>query len=216
MAARKKKVTKKKVTKKKDDAVQTVQLKPLRLQNAALTIVGTSPLLQNSMSNKSKNQMREKKLGKNTKTREVLNIEAEAEAAAYRLSNGKHAMPVTAIKGSMVSAAHKDIGIDKVRVRKGLFIHADEGHLVAMKTPGYEISEDPARVANGRMDLRYRPRFDKWSVDLRIQYDMDLLQLDDIVNLLNRAGFGVGVGDWRVEKNGDYGRFKVTTTRKNR
>jgi hypothetical protein len=61
----------------------------------------------------------------------------------------------------------------------------------------------------GAADLRYRPQFDQWSVDINIEYDADLLQQGDIVNLIDRAGFGVGVGEWRPEKGGEFGRFAV-------
>jgi hypothetical protein len=27
--------------------------------------------------------------------------------------------------------------------------------------------------------------------------------------MIERAGFGVGIGEWRPEKDGDYGRFRV-------
>jgi hypothetical protein len=33
---------------------------------------------------------------------------------------------------------------------------------------------------------------------------------EQIVNLFWRAGYQVGIGDWRPEKNGDFGRFTVS------
>jgi hypothetical protein len=32
------------------------------------------------------------------------------------------------------------------------------------------------------------------------------------VNLFNTAGFGVGIGEWRSEKDGQHGMFHVATT----
>ena len=44
-----------------------------------------------------------------------------------------------------------------------------------------------------------------------IDYDEEMMQIDTIINLLNRAGFGVGIGEWRPEKDGQFGRFRVKT-----
>lgn len=48
-----------------------------------------------------------------------------------------------------------------------------------------------------------------WSVEITCEIDSKLLTIDDLVNLVNRAGFGVGIGEWRPEKSGEYGRFEV-------
>lgn len=215
-ATSKKKVTKKAATTKAAAGAKTqsVKLRPMRLQTACVTIRGTTPLIQHKMSEKSKRQMRERKAGKKTRDREPCNPEVEFEEATYRLSDGSYAIPVISIKASMITAAHRDLGIEKTLVRKALFIEADEGTLVEMKTTGPKMREDVVRVQSGSADLRYRPEFQQWEVDLRIQYDQDLLTLDDIVNLLNRAGFGVGVGEWRPEKGpGLNGRFQVAMTK---
>jgi hypothetical protein len=61
----------------------------------------------------------------------------------------------------------------------------------------------------GSTDLRYRPQFDDWSVKITAQVDADILSADILANLVKRAGFGVGIGEWRPEKGGDFGRFEI-------
>ena len=39
-----------------------------------------------------------------------------------------------------------------------------------------------------------------------------MLTTDDIINLMNRAGFGVGLCEMRPEKGKEFGRFEVDTT----
>jgi len=64
-------------------------------------------------------------------------------------------------------------------------------------------------LGNGAADIRYRPEFDPWSVDLEIKYNAAVLSAEQIVNLVNLAGFSVGVGDWRPEKSGTHGTFHI-------
>ena len=42
-----------------------------------------------------------------------------------------------------------------------------------------------------------------------VEYVASFITLDQVLNLFNHGGFSVGVGDWRPEKNGQHGRFKV-------
>jgi hypothetical protein len=71
------------------------------------------------------------------------------------------------------------------------------------------MREDMVRVGMGTADIRYRPEFTEWSVKLPIKYNADAISLDQLVNLFTLAGFGVGVGEWRPERDGQYGMFHV-------
>jgi hypothetical protein len=201
-------------TKKKTEEVEQITIKPPRRKIIDIEIRGTSPLVMHKWDEKAKEQMRRKHAGDKTKNRDVRDPEAECEAATYRLSDGRVGFPVTAFKGAMINAAHKDLGLPKTLVKSGLFIHSDEDDLVWVDTPTEKMREDVVRVGQGSTDLRYRPQFSEWRVKLRMEYDEDLLTANALVNLLNRAGFGVGVGEYRPEKGGDWGRFEVVGTEK--
>lgn len=192
-------------------AVETVvNLKRINVQSLKLTIEGITPLIQHQWSEKAKRMMREKGLGKKTKTRDARDPKQEARAATYFNQDGTVAIPLLALKSAIITAAHKDIGIEKTLVRKALFIKSpDASLLLPIKASPPSVREDNVRVGNNAADLRYRPQFDTWSVDVLLEYDADLLQPDDIVNLIDRAGFGVGICEWRPEKGGEFGRFRV-------
>ena len=68
---------------------------------------------------------------------------------------------------------------------------------------------DVVRLKNGSADLRYRPELMNWSAILRITYDNGLISPSQIASLFYRAGYSVGVGDWRPERDGDFGRFTI-------
>ncbi len=68
------------------------------------------------------------------------------------------------------------------------------------------IGSWPNKVA----DLRSRPEFLDWEVDLQIQYNAHLFRPEQVINLLRWAGDAVGVGENRPEKTGnDWGTFDV-------
>lgn len=187
-----------------------VKLEPIKSQLVELRIVGTSPYISHAWSEKALKMIREKQAGKKTKARDVREPEAEAMAAAYYTEDGEYGIPAMAIKAAMIGAAHKDLGIEKTLVKKALFLRCDDANMVL--PIAYEkmvIREDQVRVGQGSADLRYRPEFRGWSAVVVFEVDTALLTDADLVNLLNRAGFGVGIGEWRPEKGGEFGRFSV-------
>jgi hypothetical protein len=190
-----------------------ISLREINLQTVELQILGTSALIQHCWSAKGLREMRmtksERALHKKQNPPKSRNPEEEAEAATHRMSDGSYAVPVTAIKASIISAAHKDLGIEKTAVKKSLFLIADEGDLIRMTCSEPTVREDIVRIGMGSTDLRYRPQFDDWSVKITAQVDADILSADILANLVKRAGFGVGIGEWRPEKGGDFGRFEI-------
>ena len=74
------------------------------------------------------------------------------------------------------------------------------------------MREDMVRVGNGAADIRYRGEFNNWSADITIRFNKNgLYSLDQIVNIINAGGFACGVGEWRAEKDGQYGLYHVET-----
>ena len=190
-----------------------VDIRPIVRSEMQFRIKGTSPLIVHAWSDKAKRMMREKQAGKKTKTREARDPEAEVDAALYRTAEGEIGLPGMGFKNALVSAAHKDLGIDKTMVRKAVFLRtSDPEKVLPLIADGYETREDMVRVGMGTADLRYRPMFTHWACDVTLEIDADLLKPDDILTLVDRAGFGVGICEWRPEKDGEFGRFAVDRT----
>jgi len=190
-----------------------ITMKPIKSETITLRLKSLSPLIQHKWSEKALKMIRDKHAGKKTKTREVRDPEAEAIAATYFTDEGGYGLPAMAIKSSLITAAHKDIGIEKTLLRKSLFLHcSDSNNILALESDDPIMREDCVRVGAGSADLRYRPEFRNWTVEITFTFDAELLQVEDIINLVNRAGFGCGVGEWRPEKGGEFGRFQVDET----
>ena len=53
--------------------------------------------------------------------------------------------------------------------------------------------------------MRCRPIFDQWSLQFTLEYDREVINVDDIKRILDAAGRMVGLGDYRPR----YGQFEV-------
>ena len=199
------------------EAKKAIILQPITIDTVSLRIVGTSPIVQHKWSEKAKKMLRDKHAGVKTKTRDKRDPKAEFEACLYvGQETNQFGVPCNALKNCIINAAHKDIGVEKTLIRKSVFIGAqdidkdEKVDMVLFDTADKpEMREDIVRVGTGTADLRYRPEFKKWSILFNVQMNTDAIQLDTFVNLVNLAGFGVGLHEMRPQKSGDYGRFKI-------
>ena len=64
-------------------------------------------------------------------------------------------------------------------------------------------------ATKGRV-MRYRPRFNEWGAKFNVLVNDDILDVDTVHQLLNEAGLTIGIGDFRPEKRGPFGTFRVT------
>ena len=183
------------------------------MQQSVLTtrIIGISPFIQHKWSEKAIKMIRDQHAGVRVKNREIRKPEEEFRDAAYVCEDGRFGFPAGGIKACLIGAAHKDIGLEKTLLRKSLFIIPDDpiNNLIALETDDPLMREDTVRVGAGSTDLRYRPEFRNWSMILNFEFDAQALTQPTILNLVQRAGFGVGLGEWRPEKGGENGRFEV-------
>lgn len=187
---------------------QVVELKPINIERAVVELVGDSPLIVHAWSAKAKKEMLDKQMKKAKGPKQAKDPEADYEACFYRLPDNSPGFPTIAFKGAAVSAAGRFAdGMKMTEVRGSFHI---EGELVEVEGEP-SMREDMVRVGMGTADIRYRPEFKQWKVKLPIRYNADAISLEQIVNLFNMAGFGVGVGEWRPEKDGLFGMFHVKT-----
>lgn len=74
----------------------------------------------------------------------------------------------------------------------------------------YEKHNFQAIVSVGQAKiLRTRPIFDGWSLETTIMFDGTVINRDLVIQAAEDAGRLVGIGDWRIEKGGGFGRFSV-------
>jgi hypothetical protein len=185
-----------------------ISVPPIEVQTVDVYVVGTSPLVMNRWSEKAKTMMRNKQQGVAQQKREHKNPEEDFENAIHKMPDGRIGFPTIGFKAAAVTACTSAGGVKKTQARQAFHINGDLAEIVGSEP---EMREDMVRLHGMTADMRYRPQFSPWFTRLSISYNTRALSLAEIVNLLNLAGFGVGVGEWRPEKDGGMGRFRVAT-----
>lgn len=193
--------------------VPSVRLEPIGAAKYEIPIVGVSPLIMHAWSDKALQMMRDKQGGKKSRKRHDPKVAAEdAEAATYRLEDGRPGMPATAFKAAIVGASRLYDGLTLVETKQLLFVEGEgSDQLVPIEGDSY-IREDTPRIGMGTTDLRYRPCFPEWSAVLTVTFVPTKIDAESVINLVNAGGLG-GVGEWRPSApkslTGTFGRFEV-------
>ena len=200
-----------------------VVLQPLQIKEAVVKIKGDSPLIVNNFDEKSRKQMLDIQMKKAKAPRDAKNPvedfmrslhwitempnEFTEEAFEKALKNGaKFGFPAVGIKASAISSAYRNkYSKDKVSIQGAFHIDTEMVEIKGVPT----MREDIVRVANGNPDIRYRAEFKEWEMEFTIRYNENAYSLEQIINFINLGGFTCGIGEYRVEKSGIYGRYHV-------
>lgn len=207
-------MTQAKTTEKKAVTDDRIVIQPIVPQTVEFTIRqrNNSPLVMHAWGKKALEMLRLTPAERRKVKKEARDPEMEAIAATYFTADGEVGVNAMAIKSSLLTAAHKDFGIARTAVMKALFLYApDESGCLPLEYESTAIREDCVRVGQGQTDLRYRPEFRGWRTRIKFDIDTRILNPEDVIHLANNAGFGVGIGEWRPEKGGEWGRFEVDT-----
>lgn len=181
-----------------------------------IPIVGTTPLIVHRFSEKAKRKMLDAMQGRKS-PKEVKDPEAEYEAAFYRFEDGGYGLPAIAFKSATVGAARfygKDVTM--TALKQYLFFHGDigvDGQMLARIEGEPRMREDVVRVNRGGTDLRYRPEFPEWSASIDVTYVTSALTRASVLSLIDAGGMGVGVGEWRPERDGSFGTYRIDPDR---
>ena len=208
---------------------EVVEIKPLDMRTVEVTIVGDTPLIMHAWSEKAKRMMLEAQQGKaKGKKKELRNpvedfinsmywlsdkpAEPTEEAYEQAIANGaKFGFPVTAFKQAAISAAYRmGWSKDKMSLRGAFFIESDYGDMIEIKSDAPVMREDMVKIGMGTADLRYRGQFNNWTATFRVKYNANgQHSLENIINIINAGGAVCGVGEWRPERDGQFGMFHV-------
>ncbi len=190
----------------KDEGVAVIQ--PANLIRTTLRIRGTAPYVQAKFAKKIADKMMEdmaktraEKKGK--AARPPRNYDADFEGAQHKSVAGWIGIPCTALRAGMIAAC-RTVNVVMTKAKMAVFVLPDgfdveDGTpLVRLQSPAApERTALPVRNDNGSADIRIRPMWRDWYADVTVEFDADMIDANSVVNLLDRAGRQVGIGEGR-------------------
>jgi len=223
---------------KKAEQKVEINIKPLEFERVEITLEGETPLIMHAWAEKAKKEMlaaqQGTKKGKAKKIRnpvdEFINSmywltekpeypEETSEEECMRLFDeaiergAKFGFPATSFKQAAIASAYRMGWVKNMVVLRGVFfLESPWGEFLEIKSDKPVMREDMVKLALGTADLRYRGEFRNWSTSFVLRYlKSGEFSLENIINIINAGGQFCGAGEWRVEKDGDFGRFHVKT-----
>lgn len=177
------------------------------MKKILIEIEGITPLLMNKYNIET--ELSRQKGKRITKTYDP---EEEAEKSAYWSTTGKKQLiiPAEVIYAAMLNAS----SFHRIGKRSAKSILAGSIRIspfeVGLGTAKYEIDTRAVVIQRARV-LKSRPRLDKWKASFELNYPENLVGDPQIIRtVLEEAGQRVGLMDFRPQRGGGYGTFKVT------
>ena len=178
---------------------------------------GEAGLDTRSPANIAKAEITRKKGSNRTEADEARLRELDCQTSLWLDQDNKPTIPQDAIRRMIENAARK--GKQGGDVREGLVVVAVKFDYDAKKL-GKTVEElgrkaqftVPVVVQRSRL-LRTRARFDDWSAEFVLDTDDELVDRQKLELWLDIGGRRIGLGDWRPEKSGHFGRFTVESVK---
>lgn len=205
-----------------DQEAKNVIIEPMNRKVAVVRIIGDDPGLishrfseEEQMKIEKDREMGEGRARKNLPVTQA-DIQAMWEGCLYPLEparNGsKYGFPAGAF-GQAIVRAGKLTGMEMTTLRGSIWVLGGPDGLIAIEGSDWSGRRDHVPTRSGG-PLRYRPCFPGgWQATLEVAYDADIMVEESVVNLVERAGIVVGVGDWRPDPqkkgNGIFGRWHL-------
>jgi hypothetical protein len=204
-----------------------------------IEMIGDTPLLTNRFREASLAAMEEKHKAsdsKSTKNKAPRDVDREFRESThiclgdYRkesLETNLYGFPAVGLKKAIATAAYRfGDAKNKVDTASVLFVHGQYAGLMPILPPSEELKKpkkkdrfeavvptmrrDPVvSAASGSATISYRAMFYPWRMVVQIGYAPSIISLENLITAVALSGRYVGLGSWRVEKNGDKGKFHI-------
>lgn len=221
------KTTKKATEELADIVAASSEVPKLQLSYFNIWLCGSTPLICHAWSQKAKQEM----LGKQQKStrdgREIRDPKKDFEDSLYEMAPGVFGFPSMAVKKALLSVAHKDRGIPRETVKKALWLDAEmtqtrpalagatcDMPLVRLWGSSPVLREDMVRVGAGlkkTASLSYRSQFTVWAMNITGRINTALCPAGWLPYLARHSGMSTGIGDWRNERDGIFGSYRIAS-----
>ena len=191
-------------------AEKVIEIPEIKLRRLTVVIVVQTPLITHRFGEKARQEIESKQQKKATLAKEARDPEAEFRDSLYviDIKQEQYGFPAAGIKKALVYGGGR-FAAEKMTVLRGILNVM--GDLLEIKGPPPVMRSDPAVIGNGVKTITYRPMFFPWEVSVPIVFNSTMITEAQVLNLFQIAGFAIGIGDWRPEKNGTFGQFSIKT-----
>lgn len=184
---------------------RVIVLPKFEIRRIDIQLIGDSPLICHAWSEKAKKEMLSKQMKEAKQAKQAKDPHQDYLDSLYTHPAGGYGFPTVGFKAAAVDACSHVDGITKVEARGAFHIN---GELIQIKGKP-KMRQDMVRIGMGTADLRYRGEFTPWSVTFQVRFNSGVLSAEQITHLFDVAGFAIGVGEWRPQRDGQFGLFHV-------
>lgn len=200
---------------------KVVELKHISVDRKAIAIVGDSDLILNKMNDVSAQMLidqrkdKAKKIEKPNMWEQIITSihwrdgkphEFSENSMIEALKNNAPCLSAFGLKKSFGDAVVRN-EIDKYKTKFDASVNVlSTGGLVPIKFTEHYIDEKLMSPKKGAPVLARLNRFTGWSAVVEIAFVDNVYSIEQIVNIINLAGFGIGIGSGRTS---GYGRYHV-------
>lgn len=198
-----------------DSQPKVIEIPELRQESTTFHILGTTPLIYNSMSFKAMTDLllpagRKTAADRAGTLKHNPEEEFRASLNTFKAENEPTllAFMASAFKSGMMTAALDVPGATKASI--GRLVWVDGFYVPVWGIPKLYMAVTRMADAAKTPDVRTRGIVTKWATAITVNWAVPQITQTAVVNLLSFAGVTAGAGDWRPEKGkGTFGQFRL-------
>ena len=177
---------------------EIIDIRAIDSKQVKIKIVGDTPLIVHAWSEKAKRMMLEAQMkATKTKAKDIRDPYDDFINSMYWLDKKPAESTPEAFEAAVQAGAKWGFPVGAIKMA---------GNSAAYRN-GWVKNQMQLR---GSADLRYRAEYQNWSMEMILEYNASgEMTLEQIVNVINAGGYSVGIGEWRPEKDGDFGRYHI-------
>lgn len=205
---------------------KTIEIQEIRPKRIIVTVEGDSDLILNKMNDVSTRQLTDirkdkaKSLEKPNEWEQIITAvhwlngkpsEFSEESLIEALENNAPCLTAFGLKKSFGQAVvRNEIDTYATKFDASVNVIGKGDGLVPVSFAEHHVDEKLMSPKRGAPVLVRLNRFSGWKAEIELSYIDNVYSVDQLVNIINLAGFGIGIGSGR---SSGYGRYHVTDVR---
>jgi hypothetical protein len=204
---------------------EEIRISPPNFKRIKFTLEGTAPLLQHKFGGRKVQVMMDNMAAGSTtkkgKKRDPRDFEEDFKGAMHISSEGWCGVPAASFRNACIDVCRM-ANFKMTHAKMSIFVEADgfdsvDGQpLVKLIAGKPEVTKMPVRNATGVADIRVRPMWRTWKINITVRFDADQFTAEDVANLISRAGEQCGIGEGRpyskISNGMGYGTFRIANS----